>query len=274
MMAAKRKLQRVEDIDFFLVGPGHSGTTSLNAILNQHPDIYLPPESNFVTWTHRTQPITAFFEGREAKLFGEHGNNYFSYEGVPQRVKAINAAAKIVVVIQDPIKRIIRNYRHDVRWGVLGRFISLEVALLENFFRERYVRPSRYLDNLDRWLEYFPAEQVFLYQSDANASVDAARSLFTFLGVDPVEPNLAVRENESVFTLLPEVHRTAMFGKGNYRRIAKLVEPLNRWLGKKLVGEPVITEADLAEASRLLGEQASLDAIREGARRRGLPGSY
>jgi hypothetical protein len=271
-MNSRRRVKGEKDIDFFLVGPGHSGTTSLNATLNQHPDIFLPAESNFYTWTNQFCAIDALYGDNEAIFFGEHANNYFSFSGIPALIGKTNPAAKIVVVVQDPIRRIIRNYRHDIRWGVLGRFITLKIALAENYLRTRYIQPSRYVYNLDRWLEHFPPEQIFVFSNEPERRTEAIQALLAFIGAAPFEPDVGVRKNESVFTLIPEIHRHATFGAGRSRDLARLFEPVNRWLGERLVGAPQVTDADLAEARRLLGEEASLDYVRCAVQTRGLRG--
>jgi|GEM_PF-5605296 hypothetical protein len=267
----------VSELDFFLAGPGHSASTWLRSVLDSHPDIHIPPESNYVTWQMRHgEPLGRFLRGKRAKVYGEHGNDYFAYAETPEKFATLNPGAKLVFTIRDPVVRVLKAYRHDIRWGTLPRYLTLEVALLEDFFQHRYIHAGCHAYHLERWLKHFPAQQLFLYWVDNKANTEKQiADLFRFLGVgEYTVPNLDRRVNESVFTAIPLIHRHAWFGKmGIGKLLALAFEPVNRALGRLLYSPPQLTDEDRARIVQLLGPHATLDRLASLAIERGVPGA-
>lgn len=265
------------ELDFFLAGPGHSASTWLRSVLDSHPDIHIPPESNFVTWQMRHgRPLAEFLRNKQAKIYGEHGNDYFACTDAPQKFAALNPNAKFIFTIRDPVVRVLKAYRHDIRWGTLPRYLTLEVALLEDFFQRRYIDVGRHANHLARWLEHFPPQQIFLYWVDNKRNTrKQVADLFAFLGASPYEVrDLDKRVNESVFTAWPLIHRHAWFGPiGLGKALALAFEPFNRVLGRLFYAPPELTPDDRAEITRLLGPHATFDTLIELARAHAVPGA-
>src|SRR2546423_7757610 len=123
--------------NFFIVGAARSGTTSLDHYLNQHPEIYMAPrkEVNFFTADHF--PLSGPGDERinrgviddvdhYAQLFervageraiGEISVFYLCYPGTAERIKQAVPAAKIIIVLREPVERAYSAYMHLVRDG-------------------------------------------------------------------------------------------------------------------------------------------------------------
>jgi len=214
------------DIHLVLVGPGKAGTTWLAQCLRDHPEVFITIETNYLAdyihlgieyWRSRFD-----YRSGDEKLLGEHSNWYFSYENIPKKLAELNPNLKILICVRDPVDRILSAYRHDLRWGTLGRHISLSESIQENLFYNRYVTPSRYSRNIKNYLKHFPAEQIYLFASPARGEDTQPRlqDLFNFLDIgnsqdreDPIIPSASRIINRSVFPLDSRLHRTATFSE-------------------------------------------------------------
>jgi len=115
---------------------------------------------------------------------GEISPSYFCEAGVPERIHNYAPDAKILVSFRDPVQRALSNHRHEVRVGhFTGADLTFEAGLKNN---PMYVEQGRYATHLERWLEYFPREQILvvLQEDIATAPLAVAREVCRFVGVD------------------------------------------------------------------------------------------
>jgi hypothetical protein len=184
---------RARDLPTFIViGAMKAGTTSLYHYLRDHDEIFMSriKELDFFAegsnWSrgldwYRHQ----FAEAGDALARGEASTLYTKYPqhvGVPERMARIVPEVRLVYVVRDPIVRLRSHYQHRFLTGAEKE--PPEVALLEN---PVYLNCSRYAMQLERYLEYFPREQILVVTSE---SLKAHRrrtvqEVYRFLGVDP-----------------------------------------------------------------------------------------
>ena len=227
---------------------------------------------NYLTWTKSHYSLDQFFEGTNgATILGEHSNNYFSWDGIPEQLYELNSDLKIMV--RDPVQKLISNYLHDIRWGILPRYVSLEVALLPNYFERRYVHDSDYALNIIRWLKFFPANNVYLFRSPADTKLrDQVPDLIQFLGGDPTSAPKLDPMNKAVLPYFPQMHRHATFGEpGTAKRICRVMDPINIAAGK--FKRHPITDKDVTAVRQRLGEGASLGELLKIAKSEGIRGA-
>ena len=75
------------DLQFVLAGPGHSGSTWLGHVIRATRNVYVTHEINYLTWTKSHHSLDHFFEETNgATILGEHSNNYFSRDGIPEQL--------------------------------------------------------------------------------------------------------------------------------------------------------------------------------------------
>lgn len=219
--------------DFIIVGAAKAGTTSLYALLERHPDIFMPvpkePEF-FARDDHYAKGITeyaALFEGAEAgQVVGEASTLYSlapHFGLTAERIKAHIPSVKLIYVLREPVSRaysfyvqLIKNYQNVTGDRQVHRrfeeFIEPEAhrkaaprdKVLSSANAHLPDTPdlclagSDYLTQINAYLAHFPAEQI-LFLSFEDFVQDRARSvkkITDFLGVSTLEP--AVFSEQSV----------------------------------------------------------------------------
>jgi hypothetical protein len=244
--------------DFLILGAQKAGTTALYAYLRRHPAITGPSwkEVSFFDrhyargegWYRGNFPNLARTRG---KLVGEASPSYVFHPLGPERVHGLVPAARLVVLVRNPVDRALSHYHHEV---ALGREpLSFDDALAAEedrlrgedarlradpayFSREwwshTYKARGRYAEQLERWLAVFPREQLLIVPSEDLGDDPAGTfaRVVAFLGAPPHEldsyPRVYEREYEP---MTPETRTTlaAEFEEPNRR----LYELLGRDLG-------------------------------------------
>src|SRR5665213_2476461 len=209
------------NLHFVLAGPGHSGSTWLGHTLRSPNEIFVTHEINYLTWSHEVSALDPYFaNAKGARILGEYSNNYFSWLGIPEQLSRLNPRLKIIIMVRDPVQKLISNYLHDLRWGILPRYITLKIAILPNYFERRYIYDSDYLLNIIHWLEYFPASQIYLFRSPADTgTATQVPDLLRFLGAqDHAAVSHIPAINRAILPLFPPMHRHATFGKSGFSK--------------------------------------------------------
>ena len=119
----------------------------------------------------------------------------------PKRIHSLRPTAQLLVLLRDPVDRALSQYFHSVRLGF--ETLPLEDALaaeegrlrtgqLQHLQEHSYVNRSRYLEQLDRYLELFPGQQLLVLQSETLFGDPTAtwRQIEAFLGL-PQAPSPA-----------------------------------------------------------------------------------
>lgn len=186
-------------VDFLIVGTMKSGTSSLGFHLGNHRDICIPAhEVHFfdrrknlakgVEWYRRelrrgcTSPV---------HVVGEKTPTYSYREDVAERIYRLVPEVKLIWIFRNPVDRAYSNYLHMVRAG--SESLSFERAVRDEPRRIRrniflgYVERSRYHLQVDRFLRWFPREQMhfMLFEALTRDPIVELSRLFDFLGVSP-----------------------------------------------------------------------------------------
>jgi hypothetical protein len=118
--------------DFLIIGAQKSGTTSLYHYLAQHPDMIaaLRKEVHYFDQYYERGPAwyRSFFPSRPAMarhqresghqaLTGEATPYYLFHPGVPDRVRQILPAIKLIVLLRDPVARAYSHFHHEAARG-------------------------------------------------------------------------------------------------------------------------------------------------------------
>jgi Sulfotransferase family len=201
---------------FFIIGAPKAGTTSLYHYVDQHPQIYMSPakEPHFfidpdnvpsymahhVTRLEDYEKLfdsTANVRGEASPSYAEHPR----HRGAPERIKELIPTAKFIYIVRDPIDRTISHYMHHV--AVDGERRSLNDALGDLSDPESpYICPSLYASQLDRYLKFFPKENILVVdQVDLlEDRLATLREIFRFLSVDETfhSPHFEEKLGESV----------------------------------------------------------------------------
>lgn len=169
-----------------------AGTSSLASYLSAHPDVFLcrPKEPDFfvaeANWSRGVGWYAQHFAAADrGAVVGEASTNYTKFplfSGVAARMRATLPEARLLYLVRDPVERVVSHYRHRLLRGQEGR--PLRVALQDG---DSYLAPSRYGDQLERYLEHFERSQVLVLYSDdlRDRRLRTVRRAVAHIGADP-----------------------------------------------------------------------------------------
>lgn len=178
--------------NFFILGSGRCGTSSLQYMLRQHPQVFMtnPKEPSFFCSYFQIvkNPIDYFNLFKECKdeiAIGEKSHVYFSNPETPEVLHTLFPNAKFILILRNPTNRCYSMYNSMKKKGNENR--SFEEALKledkryksDKFFKNcphyfwnfMYVRSSYYHIQLKRYLDFYDINRFFflnLYEFSKN----------------------------------------------------------------------------------------------------------
>lgn len=213
--------------NFFIVGAAKSGTTSLYNYLRQHPQIYLPPikevyffatdidntkfRSNYAKdvninidkWLEsgmKTDIFQAYINdwekykslfrfAKDKKAIGEMTNAYLYSTQSAKNILQKFPAAKIIMILRNPVERLFSHYLMDLRTGYeSGNFmeeLKKDMSKTEKGWgiSNLYVELGMYYEQVKRFVDTFPHGQVkiFLYEEFKNDPDKVLKDICRFL---------------------------------------------------------------------------------------------
>lgn len=197
--------------DFLVLGAQKAGTTALYAYLRWHPGITGPSwkEVSFFDrhWWRGESWYRGHFPLRSGgRLVGEASPSYLFHPLAPERARAVVPDARLLVVLRDPVDRAYSQYQHEVALGreplsfedaleaederlrgEVERLQSDPKAFSFAWWNHTYVSRGMYADQLERWFEHFPREQVLALTTEelGERPAQTYASVLSFLGAAP-----------------------------------------------------------------------------------------
>lgn len=204
--------------DFVIVGAAKAGTTSLYTWLCAHPyiaragakeiDYFSYHHYRGVDWYRHFFPTDverAEFAAEHGRPFltGEASPSYLLDRNAPARAAKVVPGAKLIVNLRDPVDRAYSQFqmrRRDKEEPIESFLTALaaeDPALRVDGLAEQpepgpwvgrsYLARSRYAEQLGRWLEHFPREQLhFVEMEDLGSDPQATlQGVHEFLGLPP-----------------------------------------------------------------------------------------
>jgi Sulfotransferase domain len=181
--------------DFIVIGAQRAGTTSLFNVLSSHADVSpsVVKEVHFfdlnyeegLDWYRSHFPSYPWKKYLNKHMWGEASPYYLFEPRVPQRVHESLPDVKLIVLLRNPIDRAYSDYQRQVLLG--HEKLSFEEAIeiemdrisgeVERLVREptykslayrrhAYLTRGVYSDQLERWLAYFPRDQIFISSAE------------------------------------------------------------------------------------------------------------
>jgi hypothetical protein len=218
--------------DFFIVGHAKSGTTALYEMLRDHPQVYMSDlkEPQFfarenpqltpgatVGFEHTGARLETYDEylahfraARPDQLMGEASTAYLWSQTAAARIADAQPAAKIIAILREPTA-FLRSLHLQLLQNASETETDLRTAIeLEGARREGrklppkqnwpsaliYTDRVRYVEQLQRFHDVFPAEQVLvlIYEDYRDDNEGTMRTVQRFLGLGadvPIEPREA-----------------------------------------------------------------------------------
>ena len=241
--------------DFLVIGAQKAGTTALYTYLRRHPDILGPfwKEVSFFdrywtkgeVWYRGQLPLRG-----EGKLVGEASPSYLFHPLAPERVFSVVPETSLVVLLREPGERAYSHYQHEL---ALGREpLSFEDALEAEderlqgeverlcadpkafslaWWNHTYVSRGLYADQLERWFELFPREQLLVLTTEELGArpAETYATILSFLAAPPHSLDASPRVFDRDYAPMRDETREAL--------TARFAEP-NRRL-EELLGRPL-----------------------------------
>jgi hypothetical protein len=239
--------------NFFIVGAAKSGTTALYHYLRQHPAIYMSPikepcffAPEVVDFNPRSRQLfeskralmRAYLDGpmdevrmggfvleweQYVRLFrnvtketaiGEASGSYLPSSTAPEAIRERIPAAKIVMMLRNPVDRVYSQYVAAAAEGITRRGFA-EWSRQQARKEEHHDPPfgpiwiGRYAEHLGRFRSCFPPDQIRVcFYDDYKANPKAVlRDVFSFLGVDAdYVVDTRIRHNVTLGPRFPGLH--------------------------------------------------------------------
>ena len=242
---------------FLVIGGQRCGTTSLYSYLIEHPLVVqsLVKEAHFFdnhfdrggAWYSGYFPSQfygRFVERRFGRkpITGEASPYYLFHPLAAERVARLLPDVKLIVLLRDPVARAWSHYSHEVAKGFealsfeeaieceerrldgeLERMVSDPSYRSFNAQHYSYLARGRYIDQIERWREHFPAEQLLTMNSSGLFSDPEAalNRVLRFLGLPPTRLRAYPKHN---------TYRHRPLGEETRRRLREYFAEPNRRL--------------------------------------------
>jgi hypothetical protein len=223
---------------FLIIGAQKGGTTSLYELLAEHPDVgrATRKEAHYFDQNHR-QPITwyqAHFPRQgTARHTGEATPYYLFHPLCAERVHAALPEVKLIVLLRNPVDRAHSHHNHEHALGYEelefvtaidqepDRLAGEERRLVEDpgyhsFAHQHYSYIARglYAQQLKRWYDRFPPEQILTVASedfftDPQAALHRVQ---TWLGLAPHTPTTLSARNARSYDAMDAELRARLAG--------------------------------------------------------------
>ncbi|NVJ47610.1 MAG: sulfotransferase [Cytophagia bacterium] len=266
----------------FIVGAAKAGTTALFKNLEKHPAFYCCPikEPHFFSNDIQTDTFRKAFADRVSlnihnylkkkpleKIHQAYIRNIEEYEELfreaqpnqilteasvsylwskvaARNILDYNPAAKIIILLRNPVERAFSHYAMDLRMGYTQ--LSFSEALKrdsqsnESYWGNSslYVELGLYSKQVKRYREFFPETQLLImkYEDFLSKPKDTAQQIGLFLGLeeDLSKLELGIKHNESKPPFTSAVRKVishkAIKTIRRQRKIHSLLKPLSRLL--------------------------------------------
>lgn len=167
------------------------------------------PKKHIAHITDYSHYMELFRDVEKEKAIGELSTGYLYSSQAAEEIFRFNPAAKIVMVLRHPVERAYSHYQMHIRdfmqfdYNFLSA-LEEDISTVEKGWGKShlYVELGLYFNQVKRYLDLFPKEQVkiFLYEDLQRDQAQFMEELFTFLEVDTLKSaaiNYSERKNSA-----------------------------------------------------------------------------
>jgi hypothetical protein len=192
--------------EFLIIGAPKAGTTWLVSCLRRHPGVFIP-QQEIHYWTRNADKIDAshgwyrehFAAASPGQRIGENSNTYLTQSEVAPLIARDLPAARLIVMLRNPVDRAYSGYCMALRYGDVTPDISLYLDPGRTPYPQ-ILRNSLYHARLQPYCAAFPRERIHFIVFDDIASkpteVVAGLCRFLEIGPPPSGMGLAGKVNE------------------------------------------------------------------------------
>jgi hypothetical protein len=195
---------------FFVIGPHKSGTTSLNALIVQHPRVIAAPRKELKFWGMRRRRAAEVYDAyfppvdpASGFVIGDASPTYLTSREAAQALGERQVEGKAIVLHRDPIARAYSHFQMHARGGgerrsweeavereleVLGPTPPLQLADFQEIHTP-YLGDSCLVPYLRMWLEAVGPERLMVVETAqlAQQRDETLAALFGYLGLPPAQ---------------------------------------------------------------------------------------
>jgi hypothetical protein len=212
-------------------------------------------DPDYLIWEQTYRQLFA----SSAKIVGESSTMYTrapALPGVPERMAALVPYARLIYLVRDPVERAVASYVEERFHGLEARGVEEAFADLDDPYNP-YVSASRYAEQLELFLAYFPRDQVLVLTTD-ELGRDPGATLgraFEFLDVDPDAPVDVTRRHNDRTAKVEYVEPAARLRRGWPGRAVRRLHPRMRHAvtrpARRLLTRPITAELSAGTLGRL-----------------------
>lgn len=212
--------------DFLVIGAQKCGTSSLYDYIVEHPSIKKAKRKEIHYFDKYLTKGIHWYKSQFPKkkknstfLIGEATPKYLYDPAVPQMVHDLFPDVKLIIILRNPTDRAFSHYKKKLRCNAISS--SFEEAIhndLQNK-KESYenlidlLGRGLYLEQIQRWLEFFPKEQLhIIFTKDlARNPAETMHKVFQFLNLPNYTQKNYTRSNVATnneVTLNPETRKS------------------------------------------------------------------
>lgn len=194
--------------DFFIIGQGKCGTTSLYNYINQHPSV-LPAKKKEIRYFDRLKNFNKglnwykdhFKHKKSGEITGEASPHYLFSPVAYERIYQLLPQAKFIILLRNPIDRLYSTYQMRLRFkqfqGSFEKFIEICRWTCEgdHFSTNDYagelnlssgICKGVYLNQIEKWLSIFSKDQfLILAFEEFKEPQKMMDKVFNFLKIPP-----------------------------------------------------------------------------------------
>jgi hypothetical protein len=221
--------------DFVGIGVQKAGTSWWYELIADHPGVsaradlhkerqYLSHMADRPFGPAEAATYAAWFPRRAGTITGEWTPDYLSFAWVPPLLQAAAPAAKLLVLLRDPVERFRSGLSYRMAQGAEPTGATVADAVRQGFYA-RWLR---------RFLDYFPTEQLLVLQYEACAADPRSQlaATYRFLGLGdhvPADLYRPVNPSGDKVALDPEARRRLIdLYEPDVEALTRLVPTLDR----------------------------------------------
>lgn len=267
--------------NLIIPGAGKSGTSSLHSYLDVHPEICMSSmkEPHFFSIDARWEKGIQFYnnlfssEKPQATVFGESSTTYFASESAIERIRETLEAPRFIILLRDPVERVISHYRWMYALGLENRMFLKAIEKSGYGFDPNvnvggnymsYLEFSLYSKWVARWQEVFGIDNVLILKTDdlKAAPFSVVNNCCSFLGINKFIWDLPTEQNRTEDVLAKSENQVSALIKRyiplSTKRNLKAIAPalVNLWntvsVRTHKIVPPRITEEERKEVANIL----------------------
>jgi hypothetical protein len=181
--------------NFLIVGAMKAGTTTLRDYLTAIDSVWIyPAEVRFFSqdklYARGVDWYESLFASAKGQAIGEKSPAYSYQPNVPGRIRHCLPDVKLIWIFREPVARTYSHYWHSATRGKerlsFRSAVDSEETRVQHDLLRGYAKRSRYVEQVARYLEHFPREQMqfLLFEDLIRDPIGVLNRVLRFLEVD------------------------------------------------------------------------------------------